>query len=116
MAEFVEVIKNQKRMCEGYLCINCPLCVTNNGRNMSCTELRRKYPEEYEAIVTKWAEERPVKTHKDKLYELMASAFGEQAASNFTRELTQCAGFTCSANRCEGCKYKTFWEEEYKDE
>lgn len=122
MAEFQEIIKIKDRMYQYYVqefngcCNACPLNKGNNGTNEDCFSFLCECPEEAEAIILKWANEHPVKTNKDKLMELVASAFGEAAAKDVVGHLHKCEGFKCpKVDGCASCKYENFWEKEYKE-
>lgn len=60
----VECLRTVNRMCYELNCSICPL--NDNKRGFACTNLRRKYPEEYVAIVEKWAQEHPDNTKSKK--------------------------------------------------
>ena len=44
-------------------CIDCPLSMYNNGKNMLCTALELKRPETAVKIVQKWSNEHPQRTY-----------------------------------------------------
>ena len=114
MAEFVEVMKNLRRMCncdnqDGYECDNCPLSIGNNGTNDGCNLFSMIHPAKTEKIIMDWAKEHPPITNADKFrevfgYEVDKSGYG-------------CNGvdFGCLAD-CEKCEYKYFWNKEYKEQ
>lgn len=121
MAEFVEVIKNVKRLCENRGFVNCklgcPLSRQKNGRNTDCIPFRENYPEEYEAIVMKWAEEHPAQTNRQKLAEILEKTFGKYVAESLTTsERRNCFGFSCNGRTCDNCEDNDFWEKEYKEQ
>lgn len=60
MAEYQEVMKQRKRMCEIFDCADCPLSHNNNGiRGVFCNEFIRDHPAKAEAIIMKWAADHP---------------------------------------------------------
>lgn len=68
--EFVEVMRNRKRMCNTIgMCEYCPLSSSNNGTSMICSDVIKTYPEKAEKIIMKWAEEHPIKTNGSKFLE-----------------------------------------------
>lgn len=59
MAEFVEVMKKKKEMCEHYgVCVRCPLYEISNNFEIGCGPFTRCYPQEAEKIIMDW--EKPV--------------------------------------------------------
>lgn len=115
MAEFKEVAKIAKRMCDKNerMCItnSCPLSYLQNRKDLNCGELMKEYPEEYEHICLDWAKENPEITNKDKMYQIVKEAFGEDVASN-TTSLGSCDLIECELN-CAYCQYKGFWDKPY---
>lgn len=112
--EFVEVVKQKGRMCDSNKqCSNCILSSYNNEKDIDCGTFMTTYPEKAEKIIMKWAEEHPVKTNKDKFYEIF---------SDFPLDIFEITK-TCRANcasypRCNGCNRKEaieFWNKEYKE-
>lgn len=59
MAEFQEVMKQRKRMCEIFDCADCPLSRYNNGTCVLCKEFIRDNPAEAEAVIMRWAAKHP---------------------------------------------------------
>ena len=103
MAEFVEVMKQRKRMCNDCilddLCDDCPIEIINLLSN----------PEKAQAFIMKWASEHPVKTNADKFKEVFGyEIYGAQSG---------CCGikYTCPTKRCDGCELKGFWNKEYAE-
>lgn len=111
MAEFVEVMKQKKRMCDALSktnCSSCGLCSDNNNYNVGCSTLILNYYEQAEEIIMKWAKEHPVMTNADKFKEV----FG------FDAELDICPmkcteSVSVILNVCNNCKFKYFWQQEY---
>ena len=62
MAEFVDIIKIKKRVCNG-TCHRCPISSYNNVRRVGCEEFILKHPEEAEEILLKWANDHPEPTY-----------------------------------------------------
>lgn len=88
MAEFQKVMKQYDRMCNGIIkCDECPISMTNNGTDVSCSDLMRKYPEEAERIIMEWASENPVITNAMKFKEVFGydfqDAFGALGCSEW---------------------------------
>lgn len=112
MAEFMEVMKQKQRMHEyilGHeqLCSKCPISESNNRHNMGCDSFIAKHPQEAEKLIMDWAEEHPIISNKDKFKEV----FGFET----TCELTGCYLIKCPSGGCNECKYRVFWEQEYKE-
>lgn len=58
MAEFTNVIKKYKKMCNYYYyyfpCISCPVYAIRRKYKLSCSEVIEKHPEEFEQAVMSW--------------------------------------------------------------
>lgn len=109
MAEFQEVMKIQKRICDYYKgeCSKCTLSISNNGFNYFCDEFRNYCPQQAEEIILHWAEEHPVQTNADKFKEVFG--FGVEIGRG-------CYGIHCpNVTKCAECEYKGFWQQEYKE-
>ena len=68
--DFIKVIKERNRMCKEIMnCSKCPLKVLKAKNNIPywCSDAMLNFPEEAEAIVTKWSEENPAETRFSKL-------------------------------------------------
>lgn len=107
MAEFLEVMKHRKRMCDALKktdCSSCGLCSDNNNYNVGCSTFIYNYYEQAEEIIMKWAKEHPVMTNADKFKEV----FG------FTPDGEYCPK-ECPENGCINCDYRYFWNQEYKE-
>lgn len=104
MAEFCEVMKQRKRMCEKLdtKCSekSCPLSFEINGKNLACARYVADYPQEAEKIIMDWAKEHPVMTNADKFKEVFGIEIGN--------EFAQCDLFEC--------KYYGFWGKEYVEQ
>lgn len=74
MAEFVEVMRQKKRLCKGRDCDDCPLSMRQRGGDMVCSEYMTLCPEEAEKIIMTWAKNNPEKTMKDVLLEKFPNA------------------------------------------
>ena len=60
MAEFTEVIRQQRRMCKAYArCEGCPVRWIVNPNKCVCYDLAFENPAMFEERVMKWAEEHP---------------------------------------------------------
>ena len=79
MAEFKEVTKQFKRMCDSYHdCSECPL---NKPRGLKvCWRWGYDEPEKAEEIIMNWAKKNPSITNNDKIKEI----FGLDFKSTFT--------------------------------
>lgn len=76
MTEFITVMREYNRMCEKNMkCENCPIVSSNNGRGVACHLFVRKFPEEAERIIMKWAAETPPKTNGAKFREVFGYDF-----------------------------------------
>lgn len=66
MNYFIEksrMIKQQKDGVCKLDCSDCPLSISNNGTDISCSHFEMGYPEKAIAIVQKWSDEHPPKTY-----------------------------------------------------
>lgn len=66
MNYFIEksrMIKQQKDGVCKLDCSDCPLSISNNGTDISCSHFETGYPEEAIGIVQKWSNEHPQKTY-----------------------------------------------------
>ena len=109
--EFQEVMKTKDRMCKFYKanhCVSCPLSYKNNPKNCDCFYLILHYPQEFEEICKKWAEENPIISNAEKFEEI----FGERPNKDICLFI-DCD--ECDLGTCSGCKYKDFWKKEYKE-
>lgn len=70
MADFMTVMREYDRMCNGMGCCNCPIASDNNGMGLSCNDLMRTFPEEAERIILRWASEHPIMTNRKKFEEV----------------------------------------------
>ena len=110
MADFVEVMKIEKRLCESTKkCEECVLNHNNNGKNTICGSLATDYPEEAQEILLKWAEEHPIVTNRDKFREVFGLAEEEFNPTN------GCSYIKCLCRKCDECPRKNFWFNEYKE-
>ena len=105
MAEFQEIMRIHKRMCQSYKV--CAECCIYKIPNVSCKTYIYKYPEDAEKLLLKWAEEHPIKTNAEKFKEM----FGIKTT------LEGCFGIPCVHHDadCPTCEYQHFWEREYKE-
>lgn len=104
MADFVEVIKQFKRMCKTNR-NDCRECFFD-GR--TCESYFLVQPKESEKIIIDWAIEHPVMTNRDKFKEIFGDILEDSIG------LYGCIGFKCNAD-CETCTLPDFWEREYKE-
>lgn len=66
--EFKEFCKQRDRMCEYIQCIDCK--IEKNRKNYTgCNDFCLENPDEAEEVVSKWSEEHPIVTNRDKLIE-----------------------------------------------
>lgn len=80
MAEFMTVMREYGRMCDGSIrCEECPIASKNNGRGVACHLFVRQFPEETERIIMQWAEKHPIMTNRRKFEEV----FGFNVATMF---------------------------------
>lgn len=66
MNYFIEksrMIKQQKDGVCKLDCSDCPLSISNNGTDISCSHFETGYPEEAIAIMQKWSDEHPRETY-----------------------------------------------------
>ena len=111
MADFVDVIKIKNRMCESVEnCNDCPVGGNCNIIQGGCGLLLRKYPEQAQEILLKWAEEHPVKTNADKFEEVFGHKVNiDECPFIGTKE--------CHSHKsCFDCPNNNFWEQEHKNQ
>lgn len=71
----VKFLNARERMCKSYRsCEGCPEHRTRNGKDTSCLNLSKQFPEVEVAIVEKWAKKHPEKTYKDDFVEKFPKA------------------------------------------
>lgn len=73
MNYFIEksrMIKQQKDGVCKLDCSDCPLSISNNGTDISCSHFETGYPEEAIAIMQKWSDEHPQKTYLSELLKI----------------------------------------------
>lgn len=100
MAEFQEVMKQRKRMCEIFDCTDCPLSHNNNGiSGVFCNEFIRDYPAEAEAVIMKWAAENP-----EPVYPSWRNAWKQLFPDAAQQSESPCPKYFLSADRinCRG--------------
>lgn len=74
MAEFKEVMKQFKRMCDGQKwCDNCQISDTRGI--YACSRWLTEHPTKAEGIIMTWAEEHPLITNHDKFKEVFGLDF-----------------------------------------
>lgn len=116
MAEFQEVMKQLKRMCDSYENNKCGSCKINDllDGHIGCAIFTRDKADKAEKIIMDWAKEHPIKTNRDKFNEILEQVFGVKLNEE---NLIGCAGIACPGNKyeCDECKYKGFWEKEYRE-
>lgn len=113
MAEFVEIMKQKKRMCKEIACAFCEIgndCMSGQD----CIGYIVENPERAEEIIMQWACEHPIKTNADKFKEIINEAFGEGIVSTYA---TGCSFIKCPHPEliCDSCEYRNFWNKEYKE-
>lgn len=104
MSEFVEVMKQKRRMCKSFeLCKGCPLSKSTEGCSYELTE----FPRNAELIIMKWASEHPSKTNADKFKEVFGYEVikGPHTCSGVKHE--------CHPRGCDYCEIRRFWDKEY---
>ena len=71
MSEFKNIMREYDRMCNGMsFCGDCPIASSNNGNDVSCNDLMRKFPEKAERIILQWSKENPIMTNGKKFEEV----------------------------------------------
>lgn len=66
---------------------------------------RLNHAQEVEEIIMKWAKENHVQSNADKFREVFGADVDENCSCIFN----------CGNNVCSKCKYKDFWNQEYKE-
>lgn len=71
MAEFQDVVKAYKRLCDEFAsCINCPLYNLVKTTSFCANGVTKFYSEEAERIIMEWAKENPLMTNRMKFREV----------------------------------------------
>lgn len=106
MAEFQEVMKQKKRMCNTRIdgCYDCVLYYKRSGKNISCSKFCSEYPQQAEEIIMKWAEENRIQTNAEKFKEV----FGVKLLDDL------CNNISCDV-KCDECDLHIFCQQEYKE-
>ena len=97
---YQEAVKIKQRICNSYICANCPLDSKNNGLSKGCFYAFVQNPKETEKFLKQWTAERPTKTNRDKFVEV----FGE------IERFGKCEVIDCSTVPCLDCNW---WLREY---
>ena len=73
----IKFIKEYERMCNyyGYKCTECPIGINNNNLNIYCFDFRNTYQKECVEIVSKWSNEHPQITNREKFREVFGIDF-----------------------------------------
>ena len=100
----VEFLKIERRICGENNCTSCPLNKEDTLYDR-CKGFKVVEPENYVAIVEKWAKEHPVKTKKQKFLEL----FNADTPRKWHKDCEK----TCNAN--VPCSFCLWWDEEYEE-
>lgn len=107
MAEFVEVMKQKRRMCEHYeYCINCPISDIRKRSEFCGAPSNMTNPQEAESIIMDWAKEHPVMTRKEKFKEIFGIEPNYGCPLFNTDE--------CKLHNCDEC-HEDFWNQEWKN-
>ena len=86
MAEFVEVAKEYKRMCNlSERCSNCPMNKSKDSAYTCRYWMLYVDPEAAEKVILDWAAEHPVKTNRKKFKEVFGIDFSDLYNSGFSR-------------------------------
>jgi len=116
----VDYLKERERMTKGRCpisekCCKCPFNHNNNGKQISCTQIEEKYPEQAVEIVEKWAKENPVKTYKNILLEKFPNT---QLESDGTPDFcpNDIYGVKIKPLECHDIECIDCWNREYKEE
>jgi hypothetical protein len=96
-------LKEKHRVCKTELCVKCKLSSNNNGAGIPCESYIAKHPEKAVAIVEKWSNENPLKTNKDKFFEMFPKAPKD---NNGYPPILVCDLGWCGTV-CSNCKYDT---------
>lgn len=108
MAEFVEVMRQARRMCSAQTCCeDCPLCYENNGANCRFA-LDEKYQAdaELERVVSDWAAEHPEPVYPN-LNEAWINLFPDSMEVPCPKRLfgeDYSPIFVCAEHDCAYCK------------
>lgn len=112
-------LKEKHRMCKSYgfsRCRRCELNENKNGKQISCGGFVYQYPEEAVAIVEEWSNENPLKTKKDKFFEMFPNApkVGGGYPLGHPCDIGWCGGITCGSCERRHTKIYECWDLPYK--
>ena len=87
MAEYREVVKQFKRMCESN-CSNCHECPIESYRSFyHCWRWVSEKPEKAEELIMQWAKEHPLITNRDKFREVFEFDISDLFTLGMSRDL-----------------------------
>lgn len=104
MAEFVEVMRQARRMChnaENGRCRDCPLWDESLGCDIACDHEPDKLFAEIECIIMEWAEKNPVQPYPTWI------EYQQEVFPNYTRQICPMVfGIKCTSNGtgCHECR------------
>ena len=114
----LDYLKTKKRMTNNCKinCNECSLGGENNGKDISCGTLEKKYPQEAIKIVEDWGKTHPIKTNldifKEEIEPLLKSRFDSQIYCGEDNNVMPIIYCNCY-HSCDNCK--EFWNSEYKE-
>jgi hypothetical protein len=95
MAEFQEVIKQYKRMCDNNDCCDCPFFDTTELSyykfNNFCNILVLAHPEVYESLIMQWASKNPEPVYPTWKEWLLAAGYAKEIDDSFGCKMTNFA-------------------------
>lgn len=107
----VMFVKEWKRMCRSSkTCLSCSIG-KSAGVSTVCSNVVKKEPEKYVAIVEKWSAEHPIKTRQSEFLKMFPDA---SIGVNGALVIAPCNVNTkfeseiCAIDKCEDCK-KEYW-------
>ena len=107
----VMFVKEWKRMCiSSKTCLSCSIG-KSAGVSTVCSNVVKKEPEKYVAIVEKWSAEHPIKTRQSEFLKMFPDA---SIGANGALVIAPCNVNTkfeteiCAIGKCEDCK-KEYW-------
>ena len=107
----VMFVKEWKRMCiSSKTCLSCSIG-KSAGVSTVCSNVVKKEPEKYVAIVEKWSAEHPIKTRQSEFLKMFPDAsLGENGALVIApcNVNTKFQSEICAIDKCEDCK-KEYW-------
>lgn len=103
----VQYLMYVKKMCEEYMCDDCPIGRNAEEKGCRCDEYQKIYPSDAVRIVEEWSQDNPLQTNAQKFEEVFGSMNIEQLFEITTERLGE---YTLPS-----IKDSIWWDEPYKE-